>query len=189
MVAKIKYKLNNIYFVFLKMFIFRFNFKIVGDPRKIKIGNNTHIDSTVIFYVSKGFIKIGSDCLIKSNVILSTEGGQIIIGNKCSINPFTILYGDAGLTIDDNVMIAANTTIVPANHVFDSIEIPMNRQGMRGEGINIKSDVWIGAGVTILDGVLINTGAIIGAGAVVNSEIPSFAICAGVPARIKKFRN
>lgn len=41
----------------------------------------------------------------------------------------------------------------------------------------------IGAGAVILPGVRIGQGAIIGAGAVVTSDIPSYEIWAGVPAR------
>lgn len=52
----------------------------------------------------------------------------------------------------------------------------------------IGNDVFIGANVTVLDGVKIGDGAIIGAGAVVTEDIPSYAIAAGVPAKVKKYR-
>lgn len=54
--------------------------------------------------------------------------------------------------------------------------------------IIIGNDVFIGANVTVLDGVTIGDGAIIGAGAVVNKDIPPYAIAAGCPIEIKKFR-
>ena len=53
---------------------------------------------------------------------------------------------------------------------------------------NIGNDVWVGANSIILKGVKIGDGAIIGAGSVVTKNIPAYAIAAGNPAKIIKFR-
>ena len=53
---------------------------------------------------------------------------------------------------------------------------------------SIGNDVFIGSNVTVLDGMTIGDGAIIGAGAVVTKDIPPYAIAAGVPAKIIKYR-
>lgn len=54
--------------------------------------------------------------------------------------------------------------------------------------ITIGNDVFIGANVTILDGVTIGDGAVIGAGAVVSKNIPPYAIAAGCPIKILRYR-
>lgn len=54
--------------------------------------------------------------------------------------------------------------------------------------IKIGNDVWIGHGAIIRPGVTIGTGAIVASAAVVTRDVPPFAIVAGNPARIKKFR-
>lgn len=54
--------------------------------------------------------------------------------------------------------------------------------------IIIGDDVWIGANVIILSGVRIGKGAIIGAGAVIAKDIPEFAVVAGNPAKIIRYR-
>jgi virginiamycin A acetyltransferase len=52
----------------------------------------------------------------------------------------------------------------------------------------VGNDVWIGHGVTIKGGVKIGNGAVIGSGAVVTKDVPPYAVVAGVPAKIVKYR-
>ncbi len=54
--------------------------------------------------------------------------------------------------------------------------------------INIGHDVWIGHGAMILSGVTIGNGAVVGAGSVVAKNIPPYAVVAGNPATVIKFR-
>ena len=52
----------------------------------------------------------------------------------------------------------------------------------------IGSDVWIAAGAVITRGVTIGHGAVVAANAVVTKDVPPYAIVAGTPARIIKYR-
>lgn len=52
----------------------------------------------------------------------------------------------------------------------------------------IGHDVWIGHGAFVLPGIKIGTGAVIAAMAVVTKDVPPYAIVAGSPAVVKKFR-
>ena len=54
--------------------------------------------------------------------------------------------------------------------------------------IEIGNDVWIGQGAYLKPGVTIGNGAVIGANSVVTRDIPDYAIVAGNPARLKRFR-
>lgn len=56
------------------------------------------------------------------------------------------------------------------------------------KNVIIGNDVHIGINVTILDGISIGNGAILGAGAVITKDIPPYAIVAGVPATIIRYR-
>jgi acetyltransferase-like isoleucine patch superfamily enzyme len=54
--------------------------------------------------------------------------------------------------------------------------------------VEIGNDVWIGQGVFIKSGVKIGDGAIIAAHSVVTTDVQPYAIVAGVPAHIKRYR-
>lgn len=52
----------------------------------------------------------------------------------------------------------------------------------------IGNDVWIGQSAEIMSGIKIGDGAVIAAGAIVTRDVPPYAIVAGVPAKILKYR-
>lgn len=140
--------------------------------------------------VCAGSIEIGRGTSIQPFAYLNSDGGTIEIGENCSLNPYCVLYGSAGgLKIGNFVRIAAQTVIIPSNHNFDRTSIPIHLQGSNSKGIVIHDDVWIGAGVKILDGVTIDEGAVIGAGAVVTKDVPAYSVNVGVPAQVIGFRK
>ena len=52
----------------------------------------------------------------------------------------------------------------------------------------IGHDVWIGEAVFICEGIKIGTGAVIGAHSVVTRDVPPYAVAAGAPARLLRYR-
>jgi virginiamycin A acetyltransferase len=63
-----------------------------------------------------------------------------------------------------------------------------NDHGVGKGPVVIGADVWIGRGATIMSGVTIGHGAVVAAKAVVTKPVPPYAIVAGNPARIIKYR-
>lgn len=49
--------------------------------------------------------------------------------------------------------------------------------------------MWIGAQVTVLKGVRIGSHAVVAANTVVNKDVPPYAIVAGSPAKIIRYRK
>lgn len=155
----------------------------------IKIGRNVLIESNVVIRRQYGGnIRIGDNCYISCGVQLLTHGGDINIGNNCTINPMTVIYGQGGVDIGNNVRIAAHCVIVPSNHIFRETTIPIYKQGLSKKGIIISNDVWLGAGVKVLDGVTIGEGCVVGANSVVNKSLDPYGVYVGIPAKKIKSR-
>ena len=132
-------------------------------------------------------ITIGAHSNVFEFVIIRCVGGNgdIVIGDRVNINPHCVLYSGNGIAIGDDTLIAAGTSIIPANHEIADLTRPIREQGFAPSkgGVIISHNVWIGMNVSILDGVQIGCGAVVAAGAVVTRSIANYSIVAGVPAR------
>ena len=63
-----------------------------------------------------------------------------------------------------------------------------HHQDGRIEPITVGSDVWIGAGATVMSGVNVGCGAVIGACSVVTKDVPPYGIVVGNPAHLIRYR-
>ena len=109
-----------------------------------------------------------------------------------------IMHADIGAFCS----IAWGVTIGPANHNYKNVTShsflyndydnlrPLNHIAYDRfeEKCEIGNDVWIGCNAIILRGVAVGNGAVIGANAVVNKDVPPYAVVAGSPAKIIKYR-
>ena len=163
---------------------------IVKRGQKISLGDNVVVERGTMLWVDTddSYITVGENSYLSSNCILNTFDGWIEIGSYSTVNSYAILYGQGGLTIGNDVRIAPQVMIMPTNHIFDDPHVPIRKQGIRGLGIKIEDDVWLGVGAIVLDGVTIGKGSVIGAGAVVTRDVPPYSVAVGVPAKVVKKR-
>lgn len=129
--------------------------------------------------------KCGKNVNIQKGAAFSTH---VSIGDFSGIGINAKINGKC--TIGDYVMMGPNCTIYTRNHEFSDITKPMMNQGFSSEKeVVIGDDVWIGGNVTILPGVKVGSHSIIGACSVVTKDVPEYAVVAGNPAQVKKYRN
>jgi len=75
----------------------------------------------------------------------------------------------------------------PVTSEIADMHMKMGHPSCKGD-IVVQNDVWIGAKSTIMSGVKISNGSIVGACSVVTKDVPPYAIVAGNPAKIVKYR-
>ena len=73
------------------------------------------------------------------------------------------------------------------DYYFPGVE-PKSEKIKKQKRITIGNDVWLGKNVIITNSANIGNGVIAAAGAVITKDVPDYAVVAGVPARIIRYR-
>ena len=124
---------------------------------------------------------IDKNCVIGKNVHILRD---CYIRNYCSISQ-EVICGLGNHPLD---YFSTSPLFYHSINTF-GINVIGNDGGYKDyQPIKIGNDVWIGARAIILDGVTIGDGACIAAGAIVTKNVPSYAIVAGIPAKIIRYR-
>lgn len=124
------------------------------------------------------YLGMNADCYIAR----ATIGAYCAIGARTSINPFN--HPIDWLSINEFQYHPNSFDWVPEYNDFERL----SRTPDMFKRATVGNDVWTGHNVNILSGVNVGDGAVIGAGSIVTKDVPPYAIVAGVPAEIKKFR-
>jgi acetyltransferase-like isoleucine patch superfamily enzyme len=138
--------------------------KIIGNPKRIRIGKNFKIYENSILAIGKGSIQIGDNGLIGVGTYINCGNEQLVIGNNVAIAPYCKIF-------------------TYSHHFSD--EKPTNECYKNGDVI-IEDNVLVGSNSVILPGVRIGHNAVIGACSLVIKDVEPNTIVAGSPAKVIK---
>jgi acetyltransferase-like isoleucine patch superfamily enzyme len=134
-------------------------------------------------------VAIGRFTVIECTGVITHLGEGFRIGANSNLGDYNFVGAAGGVTIGRHVLIGQGVRFHSENHVTTRTDIPIKEQGVTHRGIIVEDDVWLGSGVIVLDGVRVGTGAVVAAGSVVTRDVPPYAVVAGVPAQVIRYRK
>jgi acetyltransferase-like isoleucine patch superfamily enzyme len=142
---------------------------LVFHPENIELGDGVYVGHYTIL---KGY-----------------HNNRMVIGPGTWIGQQCFLHGAGGIVIGANVGIGPGVKVLTSFHGEDGRTVPIVHSRIETAAVEILSDSDIGVGAILLPGVTIGRGAQIGAGAIVSRSVPDYAVAAGVPARVLRYRD
>lgn len=156
---------------------------------KIALGRGCkiHADASVDASRSAG-VRFGDKVTLNRFAYVQGGAGGVRLGNGVEVNNFSIVNGTGGVDIGDDTLVGPGVRIISYQHRH-AANATIRSQPVDARPIRIGRDCWLGANSIIMAGVTIGDGAVVAAGAVVRADVPPYAIVAGVPASVKKYRE
>ena len=152
-------------------------------------------DGACVDALSRGGIALGRNVTVARRAtltctgVLAELGEGMTLGDRVAVGAGAFLGAQGGITVGDDVIMGPGVRIFSENHATDDVSRPIRAQGVHRARVTVERDCWIGAGATILAGVRVGEGSVVAAGAVVTRDVPSYAVVAGVPARVVSSRR
>ena len=131
-----------------------------------KIWHFCHIQSGAV---------IGENCSLGQNVNVA---GGARIGDRCKLQNNVSVYD--GVVLEDGVF--CGPSCVFTNDLTPRAEYPKGKENYKKT--IVRKGASIGANATIVCGHTLGEYSLVAAGAVVTSDVPAYALVAGVPARV-----
>jgi acetyltransferase-like isoleucine patch superfamily enzyme len=137
----------------------------IGFPKNVVIGKH---------------VKLGEQVILNSELL----EGRLIIEDRVQLSQGVVIDFTGGVEVEDDVLFSAGVKVITHDHGYDPRSKPIAYNLHIGEG------AWLGLNAIVLSSVkTIGKYAIVGAGAIVTKPVPDYAIVAGNPARIIKYRS
>lgn len=155
-------------------------------PDKVMVNREAMVYPYSACYKGPSFSNIGCFSYTKSNFDTQTYIGRFCaIGQNCIIMPASHPIDRLSMCgMDYNAFVGLSS--FADDHAFKFNQYPVSKA--KQSKTIIGNDVWIGGNTVLKQGIKIGDGAAIGYGSIVTRDVPPYAVVAGIPAEIKKFR-
>ena len=146
--------------------------RIVGDPRRVTIGDGCSLHAGVTFWTHD----------------YDAGHGAIVLGNRVTCLRGVTFNSYARIEVSNDTAFGDGCYVQDNDHGTEP-GTPVMRQPTYGSPIAIGEDVWFGARCIVLKGVSVGDHTVVGAGSVVVKSLPPDSVAVGVPCCVVKPRG
>ena len=152
-----------------------------------RFGHGVRVGMGVLVLHPQTF-EIGDGVFIGNQTFLQgRHDGHCVIGAHSWIGPQS--YFDCrDLTLGEYVGWGPGAKVLGSEHTGEPKDVPIIQTELVIKPVRVGKWADIGVNAVLLPGVTVGEGAIVGAGAVVTTDVPPYAIVAGVPAKLLRMR-
>ena len=145
-------------------------------------------DDVLVFHAEH--VEVGDGVYVGHRAILKGYHiNRLVLGDGTWVGEQCLLNAAGGLIVGSNVGIGPGVQIITSSHIEEGIGKPILHSQIAFAPVIIEDDADLGVASVVLPGVTIGRGVQVGAGAVVSRSVPPYAVVAGVPARILRYRT
>lgn len=141
---------------------------MVFHPENISLGRNVYVGHQTIL---KGYYR-----------------NEMVIGDETWIGQQCFFHSAGGITVGARVGIGPGVKVLTSQHREGGRDVPVLFSPVDMAPVFLDDDCDVGINAVILPGVRVGKGAVVGAGSVVTHDVPPYAVVAGVPARVLRYR-
>ncbi len=152
------------------------------------VGNDLQVAPQVVLKHAET-MEFGDSVFIGAQTMIQGRfDGTCKIGSHVWIGPQA--YFDArDIVLEDYVGWGPGAKVLGSAHTGEPRNVPIIATGLVIKPVRIGYGADIGMNASILPGVTIGAHSIVGTGSVVTRDVPDYAIVAGAPAKVLRFRT
>jgi dTDP-4-amino-4,6-dideoxy-D-glucose acyltransferase len=157
-------------------------------------GRNVLISRKCSLY-GRDRLHLGNDVRVDDFVVISCgDAGEVRLGDHVHISSHASLFGGAGIEMRDFTNASSHAAIYSVTDDYSgdflvNSMVPASFRHVIAGRVLLDDYAVLGAGSVVLPGVTVGTGSAVGSLSLVNTDLASWGIYAGIPARLLRARS
>lgn len=154
-----------------------------GVSGALHVGAEAHVQRHVTIHLRGGEVILGPRCEIRPGVAVHAVAGRLDVGREVLLSYRVVVHCDAGIRIGANTIIGEHSTLTDSRHHHEGDD-PRVYHNISVDPIEIGSNCWLAASVTVTMGTSIGDHCTVAAHSVVRGVVPAGSLVAGLPGRV-----
>ena len=122
---------------------------------------------------------------VNSSYFVYGDRARLSISSTAEVNNATFNLSSGDVKIEEYAFFGHNVSVLTGTHDYRKFDLLRQKDvEVFGRDIVVKKGAWIASNATVIGPCTIGEHAVVAACSLVNSDVPSFSIVAGIPAKV-----